>query len=189
MKYKFHVHPIIKLGLFIGMNFLAFLPLFLSWRWVIFGIEILLMISLKYSWKGIKGFAKILVLNFLVLFLLFYFATWNWLDALREFASFAFTLLIMIQTTFLFTYTTPPMELVVTLRKLKIPTKIIFAGVIALSWLPLLTREIQNIVIVQKSRGYRIHPFHLGPILIPAILRILDLAINLSISLESRGFS
>lgn len=187
--FKYHLHPFVKLGFFVGINILTFSPIIYSYRWIILAVEIMLAFICRLPWNLMRGFFKVLALNFIGLYLIFYFATFDWLAALLEFGNFGLTLIVMILAAFIFTFSTPPMELVSQFRRLRIPAKLVFAVVIAISWLPLLTKEIQNIVIIQKSRGYKIRLFNLGPIIIPAILRFMDLAINLSISLESRGLS
>ncbi len=188
LPYKFHIHPGIKLFLFLGINIGAFSPDFLRWRWILFALEVMLVFCTKMPWTRFAGFGKLILVNFLGLYLIFYFALFDWWEALLQFGSFALTLGIMILASFLFIHTTPPIELVSFLRKIKIPTKIVFASVIAISWLPMLSQELRNIIVVQQSRGYKVSLFRLGPIIIPAVLHVMDLAINLSISMESRGF-
>ncbi|WP_457559622.1 energy-coupling factor transporter transmembrane component T family protein [Candidatus Harpocratesius sp.] len=187
--FKYHIHPLIKLSIFIGFNLLAFSSSFINLKWIILLIECICAVLVKLPWRIMKGFFKLLMLNFLSIFLIFYFATKDWKSALILFGNFAVTILIMIIASFLFTHATPPIELITELRKVRIPAKFIFAILIAISWLPLLTQEIQKIIIIQKSRGYKINLFKPGPIAIPALLKIMDFAINLSISLESRGFN
>ncbi|MCF2140020.1 MAG: energy-coupling factor transporter transmembrane protein EcfT [Candidatus Lokiarchaeota archaeon] len=187
--FKYHIHPIIKLSIFISFNLLAFSSSFKHLRWIILLIECVFAFLVRLPWRIMNGFFKVLILNFLSIFLIFYFATKEWKSALILFGNFAVTILIMIIASFLFTHATPPIELITELRKVRIPAKYILAIVIAISWLPLLTQEVQKIIVIQKSRGYKINLFKPGPIAIPALLRIMDFSINLSISLESRGFS
>ncbi len=188
LPYKFHIHPGIKLLLFIGINIGAFSQQFFRWRWILFALEVLLVFWTKMPWTRFAGFGKLILVNFLGLYLIFYFALFDWWEALLQFGSFALTLVIMILASFLFTHTTPPIELVSFLRKIKIPTKVVFASVIAISWLPMLSQELHHIIVYQQARGYKVSLFRLGPIIIPAVLHVMDLAINLSISMESRGF-
>ena len=186
--YKFQIHPGIKLLLFLGINIGTFSPEFFPWRWILFVIEVLLVFWTRMPWARFSGIGKVILVNFLGLYLIFYFALFNWWEALLQFGSFALTLVIMILASFLFIHTTPPIELVSFLRRIKIPTKIVYASVISISWLPMLSQELRHIIVYQQARGYKISLFRIGPIIIPAILHVMDLAMNLSISMESRGF-
>lgn len=186
--FKYHIHPFFKVIGFIGLNILIFLPVLAPWRWLFFVIEFIAAFFLHLPWRQFLGIGKIIAINFVGILIIFYFAYSDWKLALIEFGNYALTLIIMILGSFLFTASTSPLELVTFFRKFKIPPKYIFAIVIAMTWLPILSQEIRKIVIYQQARGYKLSIFHLGPIIIPAILNLMDLSINLSISLESRGF-
>jgi len=89
---------------------------------------------------------------------------------------------------FIFYATTPPFELIIGLKTLKVPGHIAFAISIAISFLPIISNEIREVLIMQQSRGYKFKLINLKPIIIPTILGIMDYSTNLAMSLEARGF-
>lgn len=187
--YKFGIHPLLKLLGLILVNIAAFLPSFASNRWIILILEIFLAPLVRLQFFEIKGFLKILGLNFAALFVLFYFATFDWLEAAIVFLDYLLTILIMFLAAFIFTKATPSKELIMSLRQIGVPSKLSFTITIAITFLPQITKKIQDIITYQQARGYRFSIFKLTPVLLPAILGILDFSTNLSISLKSRGYS
>jgi energy-coupling factor transporter transmembrane protein EcfT len=187
--HKFGIHPLLKLLGLILVNIAAFLPSFASNRWIILCLEIYLAWLVRLHFFEIKGFFKILGMNFAALYMLFYFATLDWLEAAVVFLDYSLTILIMFLAAFIFTKATPPKELIMALRQIGVPSKMAFTITIAITFLPQITKKIQEIITYQQARGYRFTIFKLTPVLLPAILGILDFSTNLSISLKSRGYS
>ena len=95
-KYGFGIHPIFKFGLFILLNLIAFSPSFLKFRWILLPLEIFLGFLVKLNWKELGGFFKVLSLNFLGLFLLFYWAELSFWKAIVIFGNYASTILKLI---------------------------------------------------------------------------------------------
>lgn len=186
--YKFHLHPIIKLLLFGILNVAAFLPSFQQTRWIFLSIEIILAFVIKLEIYRIQGFFKFLFVNFLGIYVLFFFVDFNWLNALVLFYYYAFSMLILFLGAFIFTQATPPRELLIALRMIKIPRKLALGITVAITFLPLLTDRIRLTRAYQEARGYKVHFWNFGPIIIPSLMNILDLSMNLAISMESRGY-
>ncbi|MBY9005820.1 MAG: hypothetical protein KGD63_03595 [Candidatus Lokiarchaeota archaeon] len=186
--YKYGIHPLFKLMGLILLNIIAFTDFFEFIKLYIFVIELLLAILVKVSFRKIKGFTKILLLNFIGLYFLFYFVNFDLINAFFLFIDYSIMILIMVFATFIFYEITPPYELLLALKKLKISTKFAIAITISLSFFPIINDRMKKILAFQRSRGYKLRLWRLGPILIPIFLTILDLSINLSISLDGRGY-
>lgn len=189
-KYAFGygIHPGIKFGILILINLLAFSKALSWYRWILLPIEVLLGYLIHLPWRDLRGLLRALALNFLGLFLLFLLAERSWSVALTLFLDYAFTIVIMFLASFLFVKTTPPHELLRFFQMLHVPQSFSVALMVAISFLPILTEKIREIIRYQQARGYRFNFFNLIPLIIPGILSVLDLAINLTLSMESRGF-
>jgi len=186
--YKYNIHPLIKFGAYMGLNFLIFYGPFQPFRLSLLFAEALVAFLIRFRFRHLWGFLKIVLINMIPIYLLFYFASWNWLTALEVFGSYALTLGVMLFGTFVFVQATPPFELILALRRIGVPKSVAFSLTIAISWLPFLTQEIKRIIVMQQSRGYRFRLTQLGPVLIPAILAMMDFSINLTNSTRARGF-
>lgn len=187
-KYKYGIHPAIKLTILIIFNILSFHPLFYEYRWGFLIFEILLAVLIRLKFQYLKGFIKFLLINFLAFYLLFYFIDFSWIQALIHLFDYILTISIISLQAFIFYATTPPFELIIGLKTLKIPGNIAFAISIAISFLPIISNEIREVLVMQQSRGYKFKLFNLKPIIIPTILGVMDYSTNLAMSLESRGF-
>jgi len=100
------------------------------------------------------------------------------------------SLVNVIATAMLFTYTTKPSRLVDALSWFHAPTAISFPLAIAFSFIPLFIREVKTVRIAQSARGARMNsPLSVFPMLLPVLHRAFRRAEKLTISLESRGFS
>jgi energy-coupling factor transport system permease protein len=91
--------------------------------------------------------------------------------------------------------TTNPIEIGDILSMIKVPYYITFAFVIALRFVPVLARDVENIVAAQRSRGMRIatdgflkKAKSLIPLLIPMIIISIRRSQQLSEALEVRAF-
>ena len=171
----------------IGLNIIAFLPVFSNVLYVVLLFEVILAIIVRIEFSGIFGFFKILIWNFFAMFFIFYFVHYDWFEAARLLYHYAMILLIMFFGVFLFIHTTPPRQLLFSLRSVKIPKQFAVGLTVALSFFPLITTTLRNTKMAQESRGYRLSLLNLGPILIPSILAIMDFSMELSLSLEARG--
>ncbi len=187
-RFKYHIHPLLKLGVLIGFNIFAFLPQFDVYRYAILGIEIFLAVLIKLEIYRFKAFFKFLFLNFIPIFFLFYFIDFNWISALIKMWDYLLTTIIMFISVFLFYSITPPKELLIGFRAIRLPKPFALGITIGLTFLPYLTDSIRLTRATQEARGYKLRIWNLGPILIPSILVVLDLSINLAISLEARGY-
>ena len=186
--YRYGIHPAIKLTILIIFNIFTFLPLFYNYRWGFLIFEIILAVIIRLEFQYIKGFIKFLVINFLAFYFLFYFMELSWIQALLHLLDYFLTISIISLQTFIFYSTTTPLELIIGLKTLKIPGNIAFAISISISFLPIISNEIREVLVMQQSRGYKLRLFNLKPIIIPTILGVMDYSTNLAMSLEARGF-
>jgi energy-coupling factor transporter transmembrane protein EcfT len=187
-RWGFGIHPGIKFSIFLVFNILAFLPDFGWYRIVLLPAELVLAILVKLSWREVAGVVKILLINFIGLFLLFYLAYRNAITAILVFADYSFSILILFLATFIFLKTTPQRELLTFFRQIHVPSSFSLALMVAISFLPVLSQRIQEIIRLQQARGYHFHVWNLIPIIIPGVLGVLDLSMNLALSMEARGF-
>ena len=187
-KWKFHVHPLIKLSLYLVFNIIIFFPSFKGLRIYFLGLEILLSVYVRLNFRYFLGFFKFLALNFIGFYFIFYFIEKSWLRALIIFGDYGLSILTFSLASFIFIHTCPTHEILLSLRILKIPEKICFAIAITTQFIPILSIKIHEVLIFQKSRGYKFSIFRLGPIIIPVVLYVIDLSIKYSMSLKSRGF-
>lgn len=94
----------------------------------------------------------------------------------------------------LFFQTLAPEELADALRSLKVPYAVIFILMTALRYVPLLGRTLRNIYDAQTARGIDVRlrltniP-RLLALLMPLLVQAFNLAENLAMAMESRGFS
>ena len=70
-KYGFGIHPGIKFTLFVLMNIMAFSTQFVFLRWILLPIEIIIGFIVRLKWHEMRGFFKVLLLNFVRLFCYF----------------------------------------------------------------------------------------------------------------------
>ncbi len=188
IQWKYHLHPLIKLGIYILFNFLVFYPDYKLWRPYILGLEILLCIIVRVNIKLLCGFMKFLLYSFIGIFVLFYFAAGTWRGAFFMFLDYALSILTFSLAAFIFLETTPTQELIIGLKKAHLPHTFVFALSISLQFLPIVSKEVRKILMYQKARGYKFSIFHLSPIIIPTILNLMNLSMKISISLKARGF-
>ena len=98
-------------------------------------------------------------------------------------------LLNILSINLLFIYTTEIKAILQALVFFKIPSDLAFMLTIAIRFLPLMQAELNRIRIAQSLRGYKLvalsPPF---PLLIPLMHSSLRRAVELAVSLESRGF-
>jgi len=98
-------------------------------------------------------------------------------------------LLNLILISLLYIYTTEVKSLLQALVFFKVPAEFAFMLTISVSFLPLVQEELNRIRISQAVRGYELAPFSLPiPLLVPLLNSSLKRAMELAISLESRGF-
>jgi energy-coupling factor transport system permease protein len=187
-QYRYGIHPAIKLTILIIFNIFTFHPLFYDSRIDFLIFEILLAVIIRLKFQYMKGFIKFLLINFLAFYFLFYFIDFSWIQALHHLYDYFLTISIISLQAFIFYASTPPFELIIGLKTLKIPGNIAFAISISISFLPIISNEIREVLVIQQSRGYKFRLFNLKPIIIPTILGVMDYSTNLAMSLEARGF-
>ena len=186
--FGFGIHPGIKFIVFVVVNILAFAPQFVYIRWILLPLELLLGYIVQLKWYEMKGFFKVLLLNFFALFLLFYAAELNFMSAFIQFINYAFTIVTMFLAAFIFIHMTPPRELLYFFEQIKVPKTFSVGLMVAIAFLPLLNLKVREIIRFQQARGYEFRIYNLVPLIIPGILGVLELAMNIAISMEARGF-
>jgi energy-coupling factor transport system permease protein len=98
-------------------------------------------------------------------------------------------LLNLILISLLLVYTTEIKSILQALVFFKVPTELAFMLTISLRFLPIMQEELNKIRIAQALRGYELSPFSLPiPLIVPLLHSSLKRAMELAISLESRGF-
>jgi energy-coupling factor transport system permease protein len=98
-------------------------------------------------------------------------------------------LLNIILVSLLNIYTSEIKSLLQALVFLKVPSELAFMLVISLRFLPLMQEQLTKIRVSQALRGYELKPFSLPiPLIVPMMHSSLKRAMQLAISLESRGF-
>jgi len=98
-----------------------------------------------------------------------------------------------IQLSMLLITTTKLSEIINTLRKIRIPTKLITAIIMGIKFVPVILEELQKTILAVKQKGYQISSMHI-PFLIKVITSNLIFnnvrrALALAVSLELRGFN
>ncbi|MHA1563172.1 MAG: hypothetical protein ACTSPA_13725, partial [Promethearchaeota archaeon] len=149
--YKYGIHPAIKLTILIVFTMISFHPLFYDYRWGFLIFEIVFAVIIRLKFQYLKGFIKFLIINFLAFYLLFYFIEFSWIQALIHLFDYFLTISIISLQAFIFYATTPPFELIIGLKTLKVPGNIAFAISIAISFLPIISNEIREVLVMQQS--------------------------------------
>jgi cobalt/nickel transport system permease protein/energy-coupling factor transport system permease protein len=152
-----------------------------------FGGEIILAILIKINVDRVIPVLKFLLINLIPIYLLFYFVDFDWIIALRYFGEFTSKIFVLLISLLLFVEVTPLSTLVTSLSKIGFPKRLTFVVVVGINFIPLISAQLRKVVQFQKARGYKVRLFKLKPILVPVITNILDLSLNISLSLESRG--
>jgi energy-coupling factor transport system permease protein len=98
-------------------------------------------------------------------------------------------LLNLILISLLNIYTTEVKSILQALLFFKVPTELAFMLTISIRFLPIIQDELERIRISQAVRGYELAPLSPPlPLLVPLLHSSLKRAMELAISLESRGF-
>jgi energy-coupling factor transport system permease protein len=111
---------------------------------------------------------------------------------------FLLKIMILLFSAILFALTTSNKEIIVALIKLKVPYEFAYSLSIAFLFLPILLKEIKEVIIAQKIRGHKLifnifkpkkTVMSLEPIIIPVILLLVNRSFSLSLAAEARGFN
>jgi energy-coupling factor transporter transmembrane protein EcfT len=178
----------VKILILIGINIVVFLPISSYILWVIFVIEVLIGIVVKIKIEKCLLIIKFLLINLIPIYLILYFVDYDWIQALLYFEKFMSKIFVLLISLVIFSQITPLNTMVISLAKIGVPKRISFILITVINFIPTLSAQLRIIVNNQKARGYRFSIINLRPILVPAIINLLDQSINLSLSLESRGF-
>ena len=145
-------------------------------------------------WDSAKIFVIIMPIGYIILYL---FLVGLNLNALFGGLIFTAKFLVLIFAAVIFTMTTNARDLLLCLVKLKIPYSFAFMLTIAIRFIPIIAKEINNVIIAQKARAYEFtasikYPIktvqNFIPILIPVLMLLLKRSQELSLSIDSRAF-
>ena len=90
----------------------------------------------------------------------------------------------------MFVSTTLPSGMADAMRWFRMPKALAFTFSLAIQFVPVLYREVQDVRMAQMTRGARLSgPMSVFPLIIPVFHKVMNRAWELSVSLESRGFS
>jgi energy-coupling factor transporter transmembrane protein EcfT len=108
--------------------------------------------------------------------------------ALANVVVFLCRLGILLVTIFFFAGTTSQRDLIRSLKALKIPHEFAFMLSLAMRSLPVAVKDLRNILDAQRSRAYKFKVWNLHAMFIPAVLLLLTRSLEISLSMEAKGF-
>ncbi|NMC07424.1 MAG: hypothetical protein GYA24_19570 [Candidatus Lokiarchaeota archaeon] len=181
------VQPLLSFASLVCLNILAFFPVHVLVRSGLLCIVSIVAIRARLRWNEISGILLFLIVNLAWMILIFYFVSFDWFVSARLFIDYALLAFILTIGTCVFWKVTPARDLAVALGTIKVPRSFALAIVVGTMFLPFLARSLKEITIMQQARGVKRSSFKLVSIVIPAILRILDLSVDMSLSMQSRG--
>ena len=152
----------------------------------------------KLPWKSVWYSSRLFVIGFTIGYIiLFSLLLWDLKEGILGGLMFSVKFLIIIFSTIVFAMSTSPRDLISSLVKMKIPFEIAFMLTLAIRFVPVITREFNQVIDAQKARAHKIrfsiiHPIESSksfiPILIPTLLLLFKKSLDLSMSIESRAF-
>ena len=190
--------PRTKLLWVVVLTFLVFLT---NNMFVILGIFTFVILSVflaKLPPRAVWMSSRLFVIGFTIAYVvLFSLLLWDIRQGVIGGVLFSIKFLIIILSTIVFAMSTSPRDLISSLTKMKIPFEIAFMLTLAIRFVPVITKEFNQVIDAQKARAYKIrfslfHPIEsaktLIPILIPTLLILFKKSLDLSMSIESRAF-
>jgi len=191
--------PRTKLLWLVAFSFLVFLA---SNSYIIIGIlaftlfvGVIAKLSRRQIWESTKIFVILMPIAYILLHI---FLIGINLNAVFGGLIFTAKFLVLIFAAVIFTMTTSARDLLLGLIKLKIPYSFAFMLTIAIRFIPVIAKEINNVIDAQRARAYEFvfslkHPIrsvqNFIPILIPVLMLLLKRSYELSLSIDSRAFS
>jgi len=164
----------------------------------LFAFTILLIFLAKLPAKSVWMSSRTFVIGFTIGYIiLFSLLLWNIKEGLIGGILFSIKFLVIIFSTIVFAMSTSPRDLISSLVKLNVPFEIAFMLTLAIRFVPVITREFNQVISAQKARAHKIrfsliHPIESSktfiPILIPTLMLLFKKSLDLSISIESRAF-
>ena len=157
-------------------------------------IGIIAKLPAKQIWDSTKIFVVLMPIGYIILYLFLVGINFN---ALFGGLIFTAKFLVLIFAAVIFTMTTSARDLLLGLTKLKIPYSFAFMLTIAIRFIPIIAKEINNVIDAQRARAYEFifsikHPVksvqNFIPILIPVLMLLLKRSQELSLSIDSRAF-
>lgn len=151
-------------------------------------------LPLNAVWKSSRIFVIGFTISYVVLFSLL---LGNLKEGIIGGVMFSIKFLIIILSTIVFAMSTSPRDLISSLIKLKMPFELAFMLTLAIRFVPVITREFNQVIDAQKARAHKMrfslfHPVASAksfiPILIPTLMILFKKSLDLSMSIESRAF-
>lgn len=190
--------PRTKLAWLVGLSFLVFMTdskIAVAGLFVVVLFSILLSkLPLKQIWASSKMFIVLFPIVYMILFSLL---LWDARKGVVDGLFFAIKFLVLILSSIVFAMSTSPRDFMLSLTKLKMPYELAFMLTLAIRFVPVITREINQVIAAQKARAHRIRfsfkePIQsiqtFFPILIPTFHLLLIKSFDLSLSIEARAF-
>lgn len=169
--------------------------------YIIIGTFIFVLITVAFAklpWKAVWVSSRIFVIGFTIAYIvLFSLLLWDFWQGLAGGLLFSIKFLIIIFSTIVFAMSTSPRDLVSSLVKLKVPYEIAFMLTLAIRFVPVITKEFNNVINAQKARAHKIkfslrHPVEsiksFIPVLIPTLMILFKKSLDLALSIEARAF-
>jgi energy-coupling factor transport system permease protein len=164
----------------------------------LFILTLLMVLVAKLPIKAVWFSSRLFVIGFTIGYIiLFSLLLWNLKEGILGGLMFSIKFLVIIFSTIVFAMSTSPRDLISSLTKLKIPFEIAFMLTLAIRFVPVITREFNQVIDAQKARAHKIkfsllHPVESAktfiPILIPTLMLLFKKSLDLSMSIESRAF-
>lgn len=190
--------PRTKILWIVALTFLVFVVKNTFLLLSIFLFSILLIFLAKLPVKSVWRSSRLFVVGFTIGYIiLFSLLLWDIKQGIIGGLLFSIKFLVIILSTIVFTMSTSPRDLISSLTKIKVPFEIAFMFTLAIRFVPVITREFNQVIDAQKARAHKIsfsfiHPIESSktfiPILIPTLMLLFKKSLDLSMSIESRAF-
>lgn len=190
--------PRTKILWLLGLSFIVFLTENKTLILGVFALTILAVFLSKLPLSAVWNSSKIFIVLFTIGYvMLFSLLLWDLKKGIVEGVFFSIKFLVLIISSIIFTMSTSPRDLMLSLTKLKVPYELAFMLTLAIRFVPVIAREISHVIDAQKARAHKIafsfkNPIRsmqtFFPILIPTFHILLIKAFDLSLSIEARAF-
>ena len=190
--------PRTKIAWLLALTFIIFSQVPQQMIVASFFLTLLLILASKLPLRAIWNSSKVFIILFPIGFMiLFSLLLWDIHRGVIDGFFFALKFIVLTLFSVLFTMSTSPRDLMLSLTKLKVPYELAFMLTIAIRFVPVITREINHVIDAQKARAHKLefsprHPIRSLeaslPILIPTFYLLLLKSFDLSLSIEARAF-
>jgi energy-coupling factor transport system permease protein len=189
------LNPLVKLLWLVLITFIVFIisgiQQLLVLAIILFFLVLFSRIPFNYLFYYLKTILFFLLLTYALLFIVTQENIFHGIVFLTK-------ITILVISMVVFVLTTSKKELVASLIKLGIPYSFAFTLAIAIQFMPLMLKDLQEVLRAQRSRGHKLminifKPLKSAqsyyPVVIPAFILLFKRAFELSLSAEARGFT